>query len=315
MTQAGPSPIQLENRSCTITVGTVGPTGQSTGRGIQVNDIGLQQGLDVWFEVKRSLKQGTPNTCDLRLYNLSDATRKSLEAATTGTTTPIQSAPSAAALPPSVPVIVQAGYVGGTSILFKGQLRSAQTTTSGPDTVTELTTGDGDSAMVLARSVGSFGKGSNAYNVALSVLNDMGIGVGNIASFQSVLSSGPMFSGGVVLKGASNDILTDIAFGLGLEVTIQNGVAQWTKLGQPTGGTAYLLTSDTGLIGSPSVDTKGVLTAQTLMLPGLKPGASIQVQAKYVKGLYRITSIETTGDTAGNEWCHQIEAKAPGLAP
>ncbi len=310
MTQ--PSVIQLENRSCTLIVGNPG----RPGTGIQISNIGLQQGLDIWFQVRRSLKAKEPNTCDLRIRNLSNASRKALESATTGTVTAITNAPSTTnASSPSVPVQLQAGYVGGTSVIFSGQLRSAQTSTDGPDTVTELSTGDGDQAMGLARSTGSFGVGSNPYIIATALLNDMGIGVGNIATVASILKAGKMFSGGVVLKGSSLDHLVDLAAGCTpqLEVTVQNGVAQWTQLGQPTGGSAYLLTSNTGLTGSPAIDTKGVLTMQTLLLPGLKPGSPIQVNAKYVQGLFRIVSIETTGDTAGDEWGHQIEAKPYGL--
>jgi len=88
-----PSVIQLENRSSTLTVGTPG----RPGTGIQITNIGLQQGLDIWFQVRRSLKAKEPNTCDLRIRNLSNASRKALESATTGTVSAITSAPS----PPS----------------------------------------------------------------------------------------------------------------------------------------------------------------------------------------------------------------------
>jgi hypothetical protein len=73
--------------------------------------------------------------------------------------------------------------------------------------------------------------------------------------------------------------------------------------------------TNTGVIGSPSVDTKGVLTIETLLLPGLAPGQPIVVKTAYISGLYRVTAIETTGDVAGNDWKHAIEAKRYGLAP
>lgn len=304
----GSASLQLESRSCTVTVGAV-----------SISNIGAAAGLDIWFQVKRSLKPNQPNTCQLRIRNLSPTTRAAIAASTTGTVAALTTKGSAktasktkASASATVPVTVTAGYVGGTSVLFAGQLRSAQTSKDGADDVTELTTGDGDEAALVARSTGSYGKGSNAYLVALAVINDMGIGPGNIQSFKSQLQSGPMFAQGVVLKGNSLDRLVAIAWGCGLEVTIQQGVLQWTKLGMPVGQTAYVLSTNpnTGVIGSPTIDTKGVLSVQTLLLPGLKPGLPIQVSSTYLpQALYRIISIETTGDTAGDDWGHAIEAK------
>ena len=314
--------VALENRSSTVTVGTV-----------RIENIGQQIGLDVWFQVKRSLKPKEPNTCDLRLYNLSPAQRLAVQNSTTGSVAAITTKGSAkkasatkASASATVPVTIEAGYVGGTSVLFLGQMRSAQTVTDGPSTVTELTTGDGDEATLLARSTASFGAGATAYTVAQQILSDMGCGSGNIASVASILKGSAMFSSGVVLKGNSLEHLCDLAAGCGLEVSVQNGVAQWQKLGQPLGGEAYVLSTtglqtnliaaalgNTGVLGSPTIDTKGILSIETLMLPGLAPGQPIQVNAKYVSGLFRIISIETTGSTFDNDWKHSIQAKPYGL--
>lgn len=311
MTAAG---VPLVNRASTITVGTV-----------RIQNIGQQIGLDVWFQVRRSLKPKEPNTCDLRLYDLSPDQRAAIQASTTGSVAAITTKGSAkkapttkAAASPTVPVTIEAGYVGGTSVIFLGQMRSAQTVTDGPSTVTELTTGDGDEATLLARSTASFPAGASAYTVAQQILSDMGCGPGNLASVAGVLKGTSMFTSGVVLKGNSLDHLCDLAAGCGLEVTVQNGVAQWTKLGQPVGGDAYLLSTtgpagNTGVIGSPTIDTKGILSIKTLLLPGLSPGQAISVNAKYVQGLYRIVSIETTGSTFDNDWSHDIQAKPYGL--
>ena len=198
--------------------------------------------------------------------------------------------------------------------MFLGELRSAQTTKAGPDLVTELSTGDSDQAGLLARSTASFGPGCNGYVVARRLLADMGCGVGNLASVASILMSTPIYQQGVVLKGNSLDHLLDLALSCGLEVKLQGQVAQWTALGQPINGQAYSLTPSTGLIGSPSLDTQGTLTCETLMLPGLVPGQPIVLSSKFVTGLFRVTSMQTTGDTAGKEWSHSIEAKRYGKA-
>lgn len=300
-----PPSVQLFERSCTLTVGPV-----------QIANAGQQSGLAVWFQARRSLKPGEPATADVRVYNLSDSTRKAIEAAAQPLAPPGGSAPGA--VPSATPVSIVAGYVGATSTIFIGELRSAQTVQDGADTVTELTTGDSDTAAVLARSTHCFGAGANAFLVATKLLSDMGVGPGNIATVAAVLRAAPCYQKGVVLKGASYDLLVDLASSCGLEVTIQGGVAQWLSLGRPLGGQAYLLQTDpvnTGVLGSPSVDTKGVLSIETLMLPGIGPGSPIVVKTAYISGLYRVTAIETTGDVSGADWGHKIEGKRIGDAP
>jgi hypothetical protein len=307
VTQGVPDPFKLFSRSCTITVGTV-----------QIQNVGLTTGLDVWFKVKRTLQAKEPSTADLKIWNLSDATRAVIESYTQSGVASPAAAPGSklGGLQAIVPVKIEAGYVGNTSTLFLGEMRSAQTVADESDLVTELNTGDGDEAKLLARSSASFGAGANALIVAKKLLADMGCGVGNIATVSSILQAAPLFAGGYVLKGNCMSHLSDLALSCGLEVSIQGGVAQWTTLGQPLGGQAYNLNADTGLIGSPTVDTKGVLNATCQLLPGINPGDPIVLSAKYVKGTFRVTSIETTGGTwAGQPWEHSIEAKRVGLAP
>ncbi len=312
-----PSPIQLLQRSCVVTVGSV-----------QVSNIGQQMGLDVWFSVKKSLKPRTPQSCDLRLYNLSDSTRKAIEQSAQPLPPPGGGAPVASITNKATgevtsntatPVQIVAGYVGATSTIFLGELRSAQTVTDGADTVTELQVGDADQASIKARISQTFGAGANALMVAKALIAVMGCGAGNIATVASVLSAAPCYTKGVVAKGAALDHLCDLAKSCGLEVTLQNGnVLQWLSMGEPLGGQAYLFQTtptNTGVIGSPSVDTKGVLALDVLMVPGLLPGNPIVVQTKYISGPYRICSMETVGDTHSNDWHHSLECKRNGLAP
>jgi len=289
--------VSLLNRACTVTVGT-----------IQITDFGLQTGLDVWFQVRRSLRPQEPNTCDLRLYNLSDASRKAIESSASPSPGPAQPGGTNTV----VPVKIVAGYVGGESTLFLGELRSAQTMTDGADTVTELTTGDGDAAAITSRLNQSFGAGANAYVVAKALLGAMGLGQGNIATVAQVLRASPLYNKGAVLKGNAMAMLKDLAQSVGLEVSLQQGVPQFVSQGQPLGGQAYLISSDSGLIGSPSVDTKGVCSFSTLMLPGMRPGTPVQMNCKYVTGLYRAVSCEYTGDTRGNDWNINVEARRYG---
>lgn len=289
----------LYSRASRVTVGT-----------ILVANIGQQMGLDVWFSVRASLKAKEPNTCDLKIWNLSPNSRKSIEQASQ----PVKSVAAAPGAPNTVvPVKIEAGYEGNMSTIFLGEMRSAQTVRDGDDFVTELQTGDGDEALTVARVTASLGP-TTAYAVAQRLLAAMGVGTGNLPAVAQVLRSTTLFQQGVTLKGNPGVILAQLCASVGLEFSIQRGQAQFLSLGRPLTGSAYELSPDTGLIGEPSVDTKGVLSCMTLMLPGLKPGDPIYMNSDFVQGVFRVTSMTTVGDTAGNDWSHKIEAKRQRLA-
>lgn len=313
--QSTPTPtVLLYSRSSRVTVGT-----------IQIANIGRQIGLDVWFRIKRTLKKGDPNTCDVKVWNLSDSSRAAIDSSSAFAPSVTQPpAPAATfqgeAAPPPVrliPVRIEAGYEQTVETLFLGEMRSGQTVRDGDDFVTEMTTGDGDQGSLVARANLFAAKGSNGATVVKNVLNVIGVSVGNLNSpaVQKLLQNSGIAKHGAVVKGNGIDIISDICFGCGLEFRVMAGTAQFLPIGQALPGQAYALSPTSGLIGEPSVDTKGVMSCKTEMLPGLKPGSPVVLQSRFVSGFYRITSIETTGSTWENDWGHQIEGKRINCAP
>jgi|GEM_PF-1271711 hypothetical protein len=298
--------ISLFSRASVITIGTV-----------QISNIGQQLGLDVWFSVRRTLKAGTPNTCDLKIWNLSNSSRFAIESSSQSVSTSIANIAAAPGAPDTgVPVKIEAGYVGNMSTIFLGNMRSAQTVRDGEDLVTEIQTGDGDDAMQVAR-VNEHSGPTNAYAVAQKLLTAMGFptsNTGNLNAVKSVMQASTLYQQGVLLKGNPADMMIDLCKSIGLEFSIQSNQPQFLSLGEPLAGSGYEFSSATGLIGNPSVDTKGILTCVVLMVPGLKPGDPISMDAEFVTGNYRIESITTVGDSAGNDWCHRIEARKLGVA-
>ena len=289
---------------------TVGP--------VEINNMGEQSGLDVEFTIKRTLKAKSPNHGDLKIWNLSAASLAALgmPAQKTTVTSAPPSGSGASATPVSViPVQIDAGYVGHTSTIFAGFMRSAQSVTDGPDVVTELNTGDGDVALELQRISKGFQAGSTPSQVVGALLDAMGIGQGNLAAVASVFAEWSAFLGGTVIKGNPACLLADICASVGVEFSIQNGTAQFLPIGKPLAGPAYLLSSGTGLVGTPTVDTTGLCSFTSFILPGLLPGAPVQIQSVFVSGLFRIVSVEFTGNTRGNEWYAKCEAQSYGGAP
>jgi hypothetical protein len=292
---AGASAL-LFGRACTAQVGSLILTGGAQGFGLRVA-----------FDVKRGVKvtQGVtkpqPNTCDVKIWNLSTSHQKELEQST---------------VPGSgkkvVPVIISAGYKSRSTQVFAGELRAAHTITDGADDVTELTTGDGDQALTQTRLTIALGPGATARQGIESIVKGLGVGEGNLSKAITLLQSQPLaaqlFAKGVVLKGAAADIMTDFCRSAGLDWSIQNGALQITELGQPVAGLAVLLDSDHGLIGSPTVDTTGLLSCVTEMIPDMFPGTKLSINAKHVQGGFRVLAVRTRGDTFGAEWRHEIEA-------
>lgn len=286
------SGVQLFGRLAHVTVGTLLLEGTDG------------TGLDVSFKVKRNLKP-LPNTCDLKIWGLSKSSRQALA----GSTVP---APTMAGKQKIVPCRIEAGYKGATYQIFLGELRAAQTTRQGQDVITELSTGDGDQAIKTGRINVTLGPGTTTATAMKQLLGALGIGQGNLAKAVTLLGQAglvQMYAKGASLKGSAADHLTDLCRSAGLEWSIQDGQLQVTTLGQPLDGQAISLTPSTGLVGSPSVDTKGIVSAKCLMIPGLKPGVKVAIQSESVTGGFRVISTEHTGDTFGSDWYVDIEAQ------
>lgn len=256
-------------------------------------------GLDVEFRIKKHVKK-EPNTCDLKIWNLSEKTRKSIEAAV----------PNSASQ--AVPVIISAGYANATATLFSGELRSAQTTRQKEDNITELSTGDGDKAITQTRLTVSLGAGSTSSQGLRKILTALGVGQGNLAKAINLLEQnaavGQMFVKGAVLRGSASDIMSDFCRSAGLEWSVQNGNAQFLALGQPLDGQAILIDASHGMENSPTVDTKGILSFKCRLIPGIVPGCKVSMNARYVQGGYRVISCEYSGSTKGGDWGIEVEA-------
>lgn len=289
---------ELRQRYCRVTVGTLALQGQDG------------TGLDVKFRIKKTLKP-EPNTCDLDIYNLNPDHRKALAASTTLS--------KSVASPPGtggqvVPVRIDAGYKNATAQVWLGELREAQTNHNGQDEITNLTTGDGDTAVSRQRISVALGPGTTPATAMRNLLKALGIGQGNLPKALSLLNTSgvaQMYRKGAVLKGLAADHMTDLCRSAGLEWSIQEGQLQVVTLGQPLDGQAISVSEKTGMVETPTVDTKGILSVTTLMIPGIRPGVKIAVDSESVSGGFRVISCEYEGQTFGKDspWYIRIEAQ------
>lgn len=250
-------------------------------------------GLDFTFNVKKSLKP-TPNTCELKVYNLAPETRRYLET------------------PKSLPVKLEAGYLDeGRSVLYLGEVRSAFSIHDGSEFITELSTGDSEDAVRKGRINIPVGKGMSPDQVLEQIAISLGVKQGNLPQTKQRIAGAlsDLYGKGSCVSGNAARELTALCKSAGLEWSIQDGRLQFLQRGQPNDQEALLLRSDTGLIGPPSVDNKGVLHCVCLLVPDVFPGRKLSIESASVQGGFRITDVEYDGDTRGDQWYAKIHAE------
>lgn len=258
------------------------------------------------FNVKKSLKPREPNTASLTIYNLNAGERAYLQS--------IVGSSAGASSTGVAACSIQAGYLGpGNSQIYLGQIRTANSTTQGPDIVTELSTGDGEPSPGKVRLNTAFGARTPPGQALQQICAALGVGPGNVAQAVSALQASGIASicSRKAVSGSASYQLTKFCQAAGLEWSIQDGVLQVLSLGAALAGTAVVLSSSSGLVGSPTIDNQGIVTCQALMIPGLAPGRLMTINAKNLQGTYRITQCEWSGDTAynGQEWYCNLTGK------
>lgn len=270
---------RLFGRAARITIGTT-----------QIN-LAAGDGLNVLactFKVTKNLK-GEPNTAELKIRNLAPETRAKLETAKL------------------IPTIIEVGYGSDLHQIYSGELRNAKTARVDlTDLETGISTGDGENAVSAGRAlelVPGKASASQILGLAAKGLLGSGVGKGNLDAAQQLATA---TFGGVarVLHGNAARVFTDACTSNGMNWSIQDGVLQVLKVGamvKPE-AQAVKLSASSGLVGVPSVDTKGILKCQSLIQPGLMPGLPVVLDAENVKGAYRIEEAEFSGATWGDEW-------------
>jgi hypothetical protein len=270
---------------------------------------------DIKFEITKSIKS-EPNKCKLTIYNLSEEQRAAIEelvpVAPTGNIEDKKKARVAARKQAlrGVPVKIEAGYGGDNSLLWIGDLRTAKSEYNAPDWVTELESGDGEKVWQNARVNVSFGPSTPLDDVFTALVRELKIGEGNLAKIKKAMRiDKKIIPQGTVLSGPVATILTDWCRSADLEWSIQDGAIQFLDRGKALAERAIYVSSDSGMIKSPTVDVDGILTVEMLMVPDIRPGRLIVVESRRIKGNFKCETIVWNGDSSGNEWSVKISAR------
>jgi len=266
-------------------------------RAASVNVHGkLLAGLDFDFRCDRSLKP-EPNKADFSIYNLAPDTRKYLQTQKGGV----------------VVVELRAGYSSDAELplIYLGQLREVITVREGADWVTQLSTGDGDTERKHPVAF-SLGPGASFEQAVKKQVQAMGLRATNLTKDIATGRFGDASKElveGFTSFGAGGPELDSLLDSGGLEGSIQNGDLQVLPKGGALNKSAVMLTQDTGLVGSPDLGSKGALKVRALLNAEIVPGRLIHVRATNVDGFFRCERVVYTGQTAGNDWYCDVEAK------
>ncbi|SDI54028.1 phage protein [Pseudomonas panipatensis] len=276
--------------------------------------------LRIRFSIRRGdLK--TPNSADIRVYNVSDQTaqraQKEFER-----------------------IVLQAGYAGNYGVIFDGTIKQVRRgRESQTDTYLDITAADGDSAYNFAVMNASLAAGSTPddhLQVALQAMASRGITMG-----QGMTLSGNKLPRGKVMFGMVRDHLDNLGKTQDLSWSLQDGQLTLIPNTAYLPGEAVVVTSATGMVGLPEQTQNGI-TVKMLLNPSVKVGRRLQIdnasiqQYRYglslgdtnsnqwvknssflsADGFYRSIVVNHSGDTRGNEWytdviCLAVDATVP----
>lgn len=219
-----------------------------------------------------------------------------------------------------VDIVVQAGFPGADGIIYSGQVRTVDhVSTKGGGWNSKVKCGDtsgvtGASPQSSPVVSEAYGPGTAVVDVARSIAGKLGVGGGNLEEALGAVK-GAQYATGYVAFGHPARELERVLATLNLSHSVQDG--QLLVLGPSEVAKHYELvelTPETGLLGSPELGTpeeKGgppVMKARCLLQPKLKPGCQLSIQARTVKGLFRVQKVTHHGDTRGEKWETEVEA-------
>ncbi|TAK31003.1 MAG: hypothetical protein EPO40_06315 [Myxococcaceae bacterium] len=281
--------MNLFNRAWRLQVGTLL---------LSQRDAQGQTGLAAAFKVTKSLATARAGTASITVYNLPPALSREI-----------------ADLPRrSTFVSIDAGYVGGISRLFTGDLRKATPSREGADWKMEVEAGDGVHARRTARVSRAFAPGTSLDGAADALATALGVGVGNArAAFAGARLAGQAsaFADGVTLHGTASEELTRLCNGAGLIWSIQEGQLLVLPIGGTLDRTAIRLAADSGMIESPAFVDRRTVKAKCLIQPGLVPGQRVVVDSRLVQAELRVSEVTFAGETEGPSWEAELTLKRP----
>jgi hypothetical protein len=286
-------------RECTVVIG-------AAGRGIAVKDLRIQ------FDITKTSGR-SPNPAIVKIFNLAPDNERKIKGE-------------------FEEVIVNAGYRGATRVIFRGNIKRLSLYPENNDRITDLECGDGDKD--LRESIVNV---TLAAGTSTTHLLDQVIGTFGTTKKGYVVTKERKRVRGKVISAMGRDVLDDIADDADANWSIQDGNLVMVPVNSTLPTEAILINSDTGMLGSPIIDDKGI-AVECLLNPQIqvhgkvkldnnsirikarktaaaKPGAKKPPKVKRIErldpdGLYVIYKVQHQGDTHADTWKTKVFCKA-----
>jgi hypothetical protein len=301
---------------------------QANGQGLEFADFRCV------FRVRRGDYQ-TPNSCDLRIYNLATATRNLISGQE------------------FTQISVSAGYPGNFGLIFRGNIKQFRKgRVDAKDDYVDITAADSDEAYNFAPIFHSAPAGTKPGGIANALLLAFqGHGLTQaISAGSQAITAGfqPTFSQngcvrGRVLYGMARDESRDFAWSQNCKWSLQDGELTFIPFTSYIAGQIQVISPSTGLLGVPEQTQQGI-NIRVQLNPNMKIGQTVSLQNTAINqlrfgldsaslgsntflnqqvlntanpsGLYYVMVANHVGDSRGNDWytdmtCLAVDATIP----
>lgn len=286
--------------------------------GTKIDGLDLSN-LRIKFNVKHS-DTSTPNMADIRVYNVAEATALSMFI----NLNPPNGTINNAIVQNRGNVVLEAGYQGGDSgVIFQGNIKQIIIgRESATDTFVDIIAGDGHTAYAYSIVNSTIAAGSGQMDQIKAATTAMtqqgGVTLGHVDGVPD-----NKLPRGKVLYGNARNYLRNVGQNIGQTWSIQNSKVTFIPKKSYLPGKVVVLTSKTGLVGSPDQTNEGV-NLKCLLNPLIKVGGRINIADATVNefkinlaqnnnaasipyplttdGTYYVLVSEHSGDTRGTEW-------------
>ena len=252
------------------------------------------------FHVEKTLDD-TPGYSQLSIYNLKQSTVRSIA--------------------PGDSISIEAGYEKGNyGMIFTGDVVQPLTSLEeGVDYVLTLICQDGDQFLTSAFVMQTLEK-KTPFSAIVGACTK---GVTTNLITDEIEKKGKLIRG-KVLFGRAAGYVKKLADSVQSQLFVEDGKVNIVGAKDYDSGTAVVLNSDTGLIGTPNQTDDGV-SYTCLINPSIKLNSLVNIDANQVAqkkissgetafqevnadGIYRVVKITYDGDTHGNDWYMKCEA-------
>lgn len=212
--------------------------------------------LHIVFEVENGAVGGMLKHARITVFNLNDQTANTIQNEFTR-------------------VELSAGYGDDIGLIFKGSICIVRKgRLNAADTFLEIIAQDGDTAYNFAVSNRTLSAGWTADQLHDALLQDL-------ASFGITAGNKPVFTSesafrGKVCYGMTRDFLSTLAAQQGCDWNIEDGQLNFIPKAGLLPGSAPVLTSESGLVGTPCQTTGGI-EIRCLLNPLIRAGGQVQI--------------------------------------